>query len=163
MYFSCILLYFSPFRRPSGKVTDRFSLRQFFYKLVATSWTNLRVKFCLELISCQVRIFFRNFSCIWHYFSPFQPPSGKVPDRFSYHQFLYKLTTTYWTNFRLEICLELISSKHRIFWRCFSCILRYFSPFQPPSGKVTDRFSWRQFLYKLIATSWTNFRYKICL
>ena len=163
MCFSCILRYFTSFQPPSGKVPDRFSYHQFFDKLTTTYWTNFRLKICLELISSKHRIFWSCFSCILRYFSPFEPPSGNVPDRFSWHQFSYKLTATYWTNFRHKICLELISSKDRIFWRRFSCILRYFTPFQPPSGKVPDWFSYHQFFYKLTRTYWTNFRHKICL
>ena len=139
------LALFQPLSTPERKGYGSIFMTTIFYKLIAISWTNFRHKICVELVSSKQLLFWRCFSCILHYFNPFQPRSGKVPYRFSWHQFSYKLTATYCTNFRLKICLELISSNHRIFERCFSFILRYFSPFQPPSGKVPDRFSWHQF------------------
>ena len=145
LYLSSIFCYFSPFKPLSGKVPDRFSYRQFFCKLTATCSTNFRHKICLELISSKHRFFEKCFSCILRYFSPFQPPNGKVTNRFSWRQFFYKLIATAWTNFRHKICRELISCQVRIFFGNFLFILRCFSRFQPPSEKVPDRFSWHQF------------------
>ena len=140
LYLSCIFTYFSPFLTSTGKVPDRFLWRQLMNKLTAIYLSNFRHKMCLELISSRYGILFLYFSCIFSYISPFLTSTGKVPDRFSWRQFFYKLTAIYLSNLCHKICRELVSSRYRIIFPYFSCIFSYFCPFLTSTGKVLNRF-----------------------
>ena len=72
-----------------------------------------------------------------------------------------KLTVTYFSNLCHKICLELISTRDSILFLYFSCIFLYFCPIPPLNGKVSDRFSWRHFFYKITVTNFSNLCDKI--